>query len=124
MSWEFDIPSLPFKKPEEIEKLEQMDYDQREAMDTVEMKSRINGVALNIAVAYHKHNGNDPRTCIAIIQSALSELGNSLTGRFGTTMIGIRESASHLACKNIFPEQYELIYPVMPEAVDEERNSG
>jgi len=41
MSWEIDVPKLPFKKPIQIEELEKMEFHQREAMDQQEIKERL-----------------------------------------------------------------------------------
>lgn len=101
---EIDVPSLPFKKPVELEKLERMGFDQREAMDFVEMKQRIHGIAHNLAEAYKKNKGKSPESCLAITQSALSELGSSLGGKFGTKMVAMSEDAALKACEEVFEE--------------------
>jgi len=111
-----DIPNLPFKKPKQIEDIETLDVKIREAMDTIEIENRVFGIAHNLADAYYKNNGRDPTTCIAIITTALEELGGFLSGRFGSHMISISEEAANEACKKVFPEDYALIFPDLPES--------
>lgn len=115
MEWDIDNPELPFKKPSELEEIEKIDSKQREAMDKVEMQNRINGAAVSIAEAYAENNGKDPEDCVAIIHSALTEMGGSLGGKFGAAMVGMAEKAAHFACQKVFPEEYELCFPVLPE---------
>lgn len=102
MSSEIDVPNLPFKKPVEVEELEEMGYDQREAMDYQEMSERINSIAYILAESCQKQGFSSRTECSAIIHSALTELGASFSGRFGAKMVALSESAAKEACKEVF----------------------
>lgn len=102
MNWNIDIPDLPFKKPREIERLELIGKDQREAMDPVEMQERIQDVANSLVQAFLKHKGPNLELCQAVAISALEEIGGSLGGQFGAAMISQKEKAVRNACEDYF----------------------
>lgn len=101
---ELDVPNLPFKKPVEIERLENLNFSQRESMDPQEMKQRIYGIAHVLAKAYKKNLGPEQGDCISVIHAALSELGASLSGNFGAKMIGLSQKVAEDATKETFEE--------------------
>lgn len=103
MTWEIDVPSVPFKKPKELEHLENLSMSQREAMDPQEKKDSVRAAAIGLAKAYFKSNGRSPEKCRAIVHSALSELGNAFGGKFGAVMIGLSEKAAEDATSEVFP---------------------
>lgn len=101
-----DTPELPFKKTKLVEKLEQLGFDQREAMDGQEMKDRINEVAYNLAETYQKRvSKGDVEGCLLVVNSALSELAHSLGGKFGALMAGMSDRAAQNACKSLFTQE-------------------
>lgn len=113
MSWpDNSNPQLPFKKPRQIEKIEEMTYDQREAMDGQERKDRISEAANVLAKTYQKKvKSADYEGCVLLTDSALKTLGYSLGGSFGANMVGMSKQASIESCKQTFlneEEQQEL----------------
>lgn len=99
---DLDIPNLPFKKPDKIEKLEKLTFEQREAMDNEEVKERISQVAYSLAKASMDHNGKDFEACVDMVSQALTELGGSLGGHFGASMVARSENAALIACNDLF----------------------
>ncbi|MBA3958111.1 MAG: hypothetical protein H0X51_06945 [Parachlamydiaceae bacterium] len=104
MNEDQDTPDLPFKKTDAISWLEQQGFDQRESMDPYEMKEKIQIAADSMARAYLDKKGTDREKCEMVIASALSEMGASLGGNFGATMVGMSEKAAQRACLIVFPE--------------------
>lgn len=102
MIWDLDVPNLPFKKPIQIEKLELMDKEQREAMDPEEVRRKTEEVAYSLALSFKKRIGNDKVGCLAMIQKAIEELGYSFGGKMGAAMLGHREQAARQACQDVF----------------------
>jgi len=105
MNLEIDIPDLPFKKPVEVERILQLGFDQREGMDPVEARERIQEMAVSLADAYVNTKNADYEGCVAVIASALSETGAFLGGKFGQTMVAESELSAHQACRLDFPEE-------------------
>lgn len=107
MSWNLDVPELPFKKPKMIEELESIDFDQREAMDPQERKDRVRETAYSLAKSYKNHikDKGSFEGCVAITTEALSSLGNSLSGKLGTQMVGESERVAQDACRIVYPEE-------------------
>jgi hypothetical protein len=52
MNWNLDIPQLPFKKPRQIEDLEQLSPAQRDAMDFQEIEERLDLAADSLVQSY------------------------------------------------------------------------
>lgn len=103
MTWsDLDTPNLPFKKPQQLEKLEKMSPEERNSMDPYAMEQSIQEVANVIAKTYQTKKIGDFEGCLSLIQSALSEMGNSLGGSFGAVMVGRRILAAEEACRVTF----------------------
>lgn len=105
MSWDIDTPDLPFKKPEVLEKIEQMGLDQRESLDPQEMEAHIDEAAYSLAKAYKKLEESDYEGCVAVVHSALNEMGGSIDGKMGSLMVGKSEQSAKAACKLAFEEE-------------------
>lgn len=104
MSWEIDTPGIPIDKPEEVEKLEQLNLEQREAMDPEEVKSRVYQTADSIARAYKLHHRMDEEDFIVVVAKALNAMGYAFGGKFGAAMIAHSNNAAREAWKNLVPE--------------------
>lgn len=110
MTWnDIDTPELPFKKPRQLEELEKMGMDQREAMDPQEKKDRVRDTAYSLALSYQKYSKNkgDYDGCVAIVHSALSTMGNSIDGKLGALMVGMSDEASQEMCRILYPNDEE-----------------
>jgi len=102
MNSDLDVPDLPFKKPEALEKLELLQKDQRNAMDPYERESRIQEAAASIAEKYHQKDKEDFKGCVLLVETALREMGASMGGEFGTHMVGLSLHAAEEACKRVY----------------------
>lgn len=108
MDSDIDIPSLPFKKPAYLGKLERMSLAQREAMDPYEAEERIEDAGNAIAEMFQKSIPNgDYDGCVGVVASALSEMGSSLGGQFGTKMVAKSETTARHSCRLCFPSPEE-----------------
>src|SRR3954468_3476951 len=101
MSWEIDVPKLPFKKPSQIEQLEAMRPEQREAMDSSEIEERINAAADSLVWTYVREMREEAHfdMCVAIVSHALSEMGAALGGKVGAILVGTSERAARRASR-------------------------
>lgn len=104
---DIDTPNLPFNKPAQIERLEKMSFDQREAMDKVEVEEHLQDAADSIAIEYRKRGGDssDYDGCILVLESALSEMGGSFGGKMGAFIVGSSNRAARRACRRVFPSE-------------------
>ena len=105
MSWDLDTPNLPFKKPKQLEVLEEMTLDQREAMDPVEVKEHIHGIAASLAENCKKENEKNREWCQMIIHKALQQTGAALGGKFGATMVALSDEIAEDSIKEAFGEE-------------------
>lgn len=103
MTWrDLDVPNLPFKKPEELEKIERLEKNQRESMVPYEREHFIQEAANSIANSYQKQHEEDSDGCKLLIENALREMGAFLGGDFGTHMVGISSEAAEKATKQAY----------------------
>lgn len=102
---DLDNPDLPFAKPAQLEELEGLTFSQREAMDKVEIEEHVQDAADSLAVQYKSRGGREFDSCVAIVDSAITELGGSLGGKMGAFMVGVGNRAARRACREVFPEE-------------------
>jgi hypothetical protein len=105
MAWHPDIPSIPIKKPKEIETLELMDRVLLDSMTPLEVHEKVEEIAHSVArdCKAEVKNGNFD-TCLGIVSVALRITGSAIGGQVGKAMIAECDTAALKASREAFPE--------------------
>jgi|688.fasta_scaffold84469_5 hypothetical protein len=105
MPWPQDVPDFPLKKPDTLEKLEQLSPQILNAMTQVEAEEKIRDAADSLAKSYYKayKDKGNLSECSLIVSGALEQTGGSLPAKFGALMIGKSKEEGERSCKNYYP---------------------
>lgn len=105
MTWHPDVPSIPIKKPKEVESLELMDRVSLDSMPPLEVQEKVDEIAHSVARDYNSQvkNGNFD-ACLEIVSVALRVTGSAIGGQVGKAMIAESDTAAIKASREIFPE--------------------
>lgn len=104
MTWHQDVPSIPIKKPKEIEALELMNRVSLDSMPPLEVQEKVDEIAHAVARDYKKQIKNGTfEECLEIVSIALSVTGSAIGGQVGNAMVAASNSAAQIASRHAFP---------------------
>ena len=102
MSFYPGTPKWPFKTPPQLEQIEEMTAEQRDAMDPVEKNDRIHSAAYGMAKAYKETKDANYDTCVLMVSQVLKTTGGAIGGHVGADMVGKSQEIAKSACREVF----------------------